>query len=64
MRKHCPMCYCTSFRLSKLRKGDVLRLLFLMYPVRCHECHQRSFVFLPFATKFKSARKTAKPQSA
>jgi len=64
MRKRCPMCYSNGFRLSKLRRGDVLRLLLLMYPIRCLECHRRSFVFLPLALKFKPARRTVKPQSA
>jgi hypothetical protein len=64
MRKRCPMCFSNSFRLSKLRRGDVLRLLLLMYPIRCLECHWRSFAFLPLAMKFKPTRKTVKPQSA
>jgi hypothetical protein len=64
MRKHCSACCSSSFRLSKFRKGDVLRLLLLMYPIRCLECYRRSFVFLPLAGKFKPARRTEKPQSA
>jgi hypothetical protein len=64
MLKCCPMCFSTSFRLSKLRRGDVLRLLLLVYPIRCLECYERSFVFLPIALKLKGARRTTKSQSA
>jgi hypothetical protein len=64
MHKRCPMCYSTSFGLSKLRKGDVLRLLLLMYPVRCLECYRRSVVFLPLALRFKPARRMVKQPSA
>jgi len=64
MVKTCPMCCSTSFHLSRFRKTDVLRLLFLMYPVRCVECYRRSVVFLPMALKYRPAPRTTKPQSA
>jgi hypothetical protein len=53
MPKHCAMCYSTSFRLSKIRRGDVPRLLFLLYPVRCLECFKRASVFLLLAMKYR-----------
>ncbi len=56
MPKHCKNCFSKEFRQSRIRRTDLLYLLCLMYPVRCHECTRRSFVFLPFAFLYKPAR--------
>jgi hypothetical protein len=53
MAKRCDLCYGTAFRLSKFRFEDVFRLVLLMYPVRCMECHRRSFAFLPMAPLYR-----------
>ncbi len=68
MAKHCPICLSTDFRLSRIRSGDILRLVLLMYPVRCQECFRRDTVFLPKALLYPkstmAAEHTAKPQKA
>ena len=56
MPKHCKSCFSKEFRQSRIRRGDMLRLLCLMYPVRCLECFRRSYVFLPFALLYKPSR--------
>jgi hypothetical protein len=53
MAKHCPICSDSHFRLSRLRAKDFWRLAFLMYPVRCLECLQRTHVPLPMAILYK-----------
>jgi hypothetical protein len=66
MTKHCPSCFSTNFRLSKFRRGDLLRLLLLLYPVRCLECYRRGYVTLPVAFAYRGphSRRTHKPQKA
>jgi hypothetical protein len=67
MRKQCSLCYSTDFRQSRIRPSDLLRLVLMMYPVRCHECHRRGYVFLPMALLYRSSNfehRTAKPQKA
>jgi hypothetical protein len=55
MATHCPICSDSHFRLSKLRSEDFWHLAFLMYPVRCLDCLQRRYLFLPLAILFKSS---------
>ncbi len=67
MTKQCPICSSTDLRLSRVRKGDLIRLVLLMYPIRCRECMRRSFVFLPKARLYRQSAasdQAAKPQSA
>jgi hypothetical protein len=67
MAKHCPFCFSTDIRLSRIRHGDFIRLVLLMYPVRCRECLGRSFVFLPLAPLYRQstgADHAKKPQKA
>jgi hypothetical protein len=65
MAKQCPICSESNFRLSRLRAEDFWRLVFLMYPLRCQECLQRTFVFLPMAILYKFLPATrVKPQKA
>ena len=45
----CPHCSSTHFRVSRLRRGDLLRLLVLQYPVRCRDCRERAYGPLFFA---------------
>jgi ribosomal protein L40E len=45
----CRGCGSSELRISHLRTTDVGKLLSLRYPVRCRMCHERDFVFLPFA---------------
>ncbi len=55
MSKECSACNSTNFRLSTLRSKDILRLILLMYPLRCKECLRRSFTFLPLAWKYRKS---------
>jgi hypothetical protein len=67
MAKHCSVCLSSDFRLSRVRSGDILRLVLLMYPVRCQECFRRDTVFLPKALLYRksiAAEHSAKPQKA
>ena len=43
MSLKCPYCGESNMRLSKFRVIDILHLLALMMPVRCHECRERYF---------------------
>jgi hypothetical protein len=43
-------------RMSRLRLRDLFRLLTFQYPVRCHACLQRYFVFLPVALRLPGGR--------
>ncbi len=40
---HCPDCYSTRFKLSRVRPEDRLQLLFFRYPVRCRKCRARIY---------------------
>jgi hypothetical protein len=67
MAKHCHTCFSSDFRLSRIRSGDILRLVLLTYPVRCRECLRRSTVFLPMALLYRESQaeqRAAKPQKA
>ncbi|HTW47324.1 MAG TPA: hypothetical protein VMD92_05210 [Acidobacteriaceae bacterium] len=39
----CTKCQGTEFRLSSLRFRDLERLAVLQYPVRCRQCHHRTY---------------------
>ena len=45
----CVECSSSSFRLSRFRWTDLERLALLQYPVRCRNCHSRTFAGLPLA---------------
>jgi hypothetical protein len=67
MAKHCPTCFSSDFRLSRIRSRDILRLVLLMYPVRCQECFRRGSVFLPMALLYRKSMavdEAVKPQKA
>lgn len=66
MAKHCPICSESNFRLSRLRAEDFWRLVLLMYPVRCLDCLQRSYAFLPTALLYRSqpGQRVQRPQKA
>jgi hypothetical protein len=51
----CSHCSSTSFRLSSLHREDIPNLLLLKYPVRCRDCHQRSYSGLWFALGLRRA---------
>jgi hypothetical protein len=40
----CPRCGSNSMRPSRMRVSDLVRLLLLQRPVRCHVCLHRRFV--------------------
>jgi len=39
----CQKCQGTEFRLSSLRFRDLQHLAALQYPVRCRQCHRRTY---------------------
>jgi hypothetical protein len=43
MEKNCNACGSTRFRRSHFRIADVPMLLILCLPVRCLECHERTY---------------------
>jgi hypothetical protein len=47
----CTLCGSTSFRLSRLRVADLLRMAIFQYPVRCRLCSKRAFMSFPLALK-------------
>jgi hypothetical protein len=51
----CSECSSSSFRLSRFRAKDVERLLLLQYPVRCRNCHHRTYAGLALAMVLKQA---------
>jgi hypothetical protein len=53
----CALCASSTFRTSRLRISDVVRLLLLQYPVRCKKCRERSFASLMFALNLRQASK-------
>jgi|HubBroStandDraft_1064217.scaffolds.fasta_scaffold12669_2 hypothetical protein len=53
----CRWCGSPSIRISRLRFSDVLRLVVLLYPVRCRACEQRYFVSAFTAFKLHAAEK-------
>lgn len=40
----CQYCVGRNFRRSRWRKGDLLQVLLMRYPVRCLRCSQRQWV--------------------
>lgn len=44
MHLTCRFCGLSNLRTSRLRLGDLPRLVLLHYPVRCRECKMRSYV--------------------
>lgn len=53
----CSECSSSSFRLSRFRWSDLERLALLQYPVRCRNCHRRTFVGLALALALYQARR-------
>jgi len=52
----CPFCSSARLRNSRTRAADILHLLVLRSPVRCHNCQERLFV--PFWTAKEIRRAT------
>ena len=46
MPLRCRNCGMLSFRRSRLRNTDLVRLLLLQYPVRCRKCLERTYAFI------------------
>ena len=53
----CILCGSTSFRVSRLRKSDIPRLLLFQFPIRCRQCRERSFAGIMFALNLRQASK-------
>ena len=58
----CHSCGLSEFRTSRFRLSDLLHLLILRYPVRCHACHERSFG--PLLAVLRLARVPHQPMHA
>lgn len=50
---HCPTCYSTNFKLSRVRPEDRLQMLFFRVPVRCQKCSARVYANRGYATFLK-----------
>jgi hypothetical protein len=42
----CSLCGSQKMHTSRLRREDMVRLVFLQYPVRCRACLERGYVNL------------------
>jgi hypothetical protein len=54
---NCTDCSSSSFRLSRFRWSDLERLALLQYPVRCRNCHRRTFVGFTLALALYQVRR-------
>jgi hypothetical protein len=57
MANYCLSCGLSSFRTSRFRPSDLAQLLCLRLPVRCTNCYERAFTFLPQFLKLRKERK-------
>jgi hypothetical protein len=53
----CVDCSSSRFRLSRFRWADLEQLALLQYPVRCRNCHRRTFGSLFMALGLYKARR-------
>jgi len=53
----CVECSSSNFRLSRFRWSDLERLALLQYPVRCRNCHRRTYVGPLLALALYQARR-------
>jgi hypothetical protein len=53
----CPNCSSSNFRLSSFRWKDLERLALLQYPIRCRNCHERTYGGLMLALYLAQTRK-------
>jgi hypothetical protein len=59
----CRHCGTRRFRISRLRKADLVRVLLLQYPVRCRECLERDHAFILDIFKLKLAKNDRRSDS-
>jgi hypothetical protein len=62
MQNYCLRCGSTTFRPSHFRPFDFMRLLRFEYPIRCVNCHDRSFVPITLALSYRR-KKPASPST-
>ena len=60
----CGACKANQMHISKFRRSDLIGLLFLGYPVRCHYCNQRGYASLLDAWRVHSEEKALKAKRA
>jgi hypothetical protein len=53
----CHYCGSSKLRVSRLRVGDVVRLLLFQYPIRCRACRERDYAGLMLAIGLRQAEK-------
>lgn len=60
----CQYCGSTKLRTSRLRVGDVVRLLLFQYPVRCRACRERDYAGLMLAVGLRQAEKARRAEES
>lgn len=60
----CPNCSSSNFRLSRFRPKDLERLALLQYPIRCRNCHERTYGGLLLALYLAQARRSRRAKRA
>lgn len=63
MPRYCVFCRSKESRLSQFRFWDLKYLLILRYPVRCHTCFHRTYLFLGKALSLPRAAKMPRDAS-
>jgi hypothetical protein len=63
MLHRCRICGKSTVRISHFRLLDVLRLILLQLPVRCHTCRRRYYVSISQANVIRNEAHTRKHNS-
>jgi DNA-directed RNA polymerase subunit RPC12/RpoP len=53
----CDYCGSSRVKVSRFRIIDLVPLLIVRYPLRCHHCSHRMFVFIPVAWRIYRAER-------
>ncbi len=64
MPLRCGMCGLSNFRVSRLRKRDLLHLFLLKFPVRCRECSRRDYVSISELMKIRQEARLRRAKAA
>jgi hypothetical protein len=57
MSHFCRSCGLSNFRTSRFRLPDLSKMILLHLPVRCLNCDERSYAFLPQFLKVRTERR-------
>ncbi|HEY0785001.1 MAG TPA: hypothetical protein VGD62_03970 [Acidobacteriaceae bacterium] len=61
---HCPTCYSTNFKISRVRPEDRLQMLIFKYPVRCRKCSARIYASRSYAKWLRKAEEARQAEKA